>query len=125
MSAATGPAPRRIRSAAFDTRRGRFIVFGGYNGTTLGDTWEYYCASCGLDGGGDAGVDAGMDGGGETGADGGADAGNAGDAGPELPRDVQVGCGCSSDAPSCRGLRHCCSRCSCVGSESDPTFGAK
>ena len=40
---ATSPPPRYIHSMAFDSGRGRVVVFGGYstNSTILSDTWEY------------------------------------------------------------------------------------
>ena len=38
----TGPLPRYITAMAHDSVRGRTVLFGGRNGTTLyGDTWEW------------------------------------------------------------------------------------
>lgn len=39
--AVSGPAPRFGCSMAFDDRRGRSVLFGGYSTTHHGDTWEW------------------------------------------------------------------------------------
>ncbi len=41
----SGPAPRWGSALAYDSVRGRSILFGGYNGAPLGDTWEWNGAS--------------------------------------------------------------------------------
>lgn len=35
------PPARHDHAVAYDSRRGRLVVYGGYNGSTLGDTWEW------------------------------------------------------------------------------------
>src|SRR4029077_4490065 len=38
----SGPGPRSNSAAAFDSSRGRLVLYGGQNGSTiLGDTWEW------------------------------------------------------------------------------------
>jgi hypothetical protein len=36
-----GPAARQSHGMAYDVARGKVVVFGGWNGTPLGDTWEW------------------------------------------------------------------------------------
>ena len=37
---ASGPSPRGWNSSAYDSGRGRMVLFGGYDDWFLGDTWE-------------------------------------------------------------------------------------
>jgi hypothetical protein len=39
--AAPAPPPRAWHAMAFDSARGRTVLFGGYDGRQLGDTWEW------------------------------------------------------------------------------------
>jgi hypothetical protein len=40
-AAGPSPTPRSWHAMAFDSARGRTVLFGGYNGLQLGDTWEW------------------------------------------------------------------------------------
>ncbi len=40
----SSPAPRALAAFAFDSARGRALLFGGTNDTALGDTWEWNSA---------------------------------------------------------------------------------
>jgi hypothetical protein len=39
--ASTGPSPREGHAMAFDSARGKTVLFGGANGNEYGDTWEW------------------------------------------------------------------------------------
>src|SRR5262245_52398405 len=38
---ANSPSPRTNHAMAYDAARQRVVMFGGYDGTILGDTWEW------------------------------------------------------------------------------------
>jgi len=40
-AAAVSPSTRAAQAMAFDSLRGRVVLFGGWNGIELGDTWEW------------------------------------------------------------------------------------
>lgn len=37
----TGPSPRKGAAMVYDPARGVMVLFGGYNGTSMNDTWEF------------------------------------------------------------------------------------
>lgn len=41
MSPPAAPPARRYHAMAYDTVNGRTVIFGGYNGSSIGDTWAY------------------------------------------------------------------------------------
>ena len=41
LSPASSPSARQVMAFAFDASRGRTVVWGGFNGTFLSDTWEW------------------------------------------------------------------------------------
>ena len=41
LKATTGPSARESQAMAFDSARGKTVLFGGFNGSRLSDTWEW------------------------------------------------------------------------------------
>jgi len=41
QAAVEGPSPRGLHDMAYDPRRERVVLFGGYDDENLGDTWEW------------------------------------------------------------------------------------